>query len=491
MSSRAAAVAVAGALVLAGCGGSPSADRRQTTAPSLDTTTRPAPAPVVKGRWGQAASATLEDSVYPDIGDPTVDALHYGLDLRWSRASKRLEGVATIRFRVARPATKGFPLDFGHTLSTSRVRLDGKDVTARTAHRGDQLLVDRPVAATGALHTLEVEYAGYPEPTQAPTDRADIPGLGWTTLPNGQVRSMQEPYGAFTWYPVNDQPSDKAFYDLRIDAPGKWVGVSNGRLVSRRSAGGRTITRWHLEHPAASYLVTIAIGPYRRYADTGPHSLPISYWVRDSDKAVLPILRKAPGAIRFLERRLGPLPSKSMGFVVVPQDSGMETQDMITLGIARTRYDNGQVVTHELSHQWYGDAVTPRDWRDVWMSEGMAMYVQAEWTVDQHLATWKYWTRQWRQSDSFLRSMYGPPGAYRRAFFGEGNVYYPPALMWLTLRNKLGQAGFDKLRRGWIQQHLYTNLDRDELAAWWSRESGTDLRQFFTTWLMSRTTPTA
>jgi aminopeptidase N len=487
MSCRFAALAVTGALLLAGCG-SPGADSSPTVAPSLDPTTQPTPAPVVGGRWGSAASAPLEDSVYPDVGDPTVDALHYGLQLRWDKADRRLAGIATIRFRVARTSAKGFPLDFGHTLRTSRVTLDGRDVTKVTAHHRDQLLVGSPVGRD-QVHTLQVTYAGFPEPAAAPTDRSDTTGVGWTTLPDGQVRSMQEPYGAFTWYPVNDQPSDKAFYDVTIDAPGAWVGVSNGRLVSRRTAGGRTVTRWHLEHPAASYLTTIAIGPYRRYTDTGPHGLPISYWVRDADRSVLPILRKAPAAIRFLERRLGPLPSDRMGFLVVPQASGMETQDMITLGIDSTRSDDGEVVTHELSHQWYGDAVTPRDWRDVWMSEGMAMYTQAEWSVDQHLATWSEWTTRWKAADNPLRAQYGPPGDYKKNAFAEGNIYYPPALMWRTLRGRLGAATFDRLRRGWVQQHRYSNRDRDELADWWSEKSGTDLHQFFTTWLMSKTTP--
>ena len=54
---------------------------------------------------------------------------------------------------------------------------------------------------------------------------------------------MQEPFGALTWYPVNDQPSDKAYYDVTINAPGRWVGVFNGKLESRTSRHERTITR--------------------------------------------------------------------------------------------------------------------------------------------------------------------------------------------------------------------------------------------------------
>ena len=35
-----------------------------------------------------------------------------------------------------------------------------------------------------------------------------------------------------------------------------------------------------------------------------------------------------------------------------------------------------EVIAHELVHQWYGDQVSPADWRDVWLSEGMTMLMQ-------------------------------------------------------------------------------------------------------------------
>jgi aminopeptidase N len=492
------------ALAVAGCGGPsdapgatrstaasvPSSGAPASSAPARPTTvptTRPEVPQRAPGRYGAATSATLEDSVYPDVGDPTVDALHYGLDLRWNRSTRRLVGTATIRFRVARPATKGIPLDLAAELVPSKVRLDGADVTARTEHAGNQLRVGTPI--TGGVHTLEVTYAGSPVPAVAPSTRGDTDDLGWTTLPDGQVRAMQEPYGAFTWFPVNDQPSDKAFYDIIVNAPAGWTGVSNGRLTSTSRVGRRTVTRWHLAHPTASYLTTIAIGPYHLHTDTGPHGLPISYWLRDADLDVLPVLQKAPQLLAFLEQRLGPLPSDRAGFLVVPRSSGMETQDMITFGVDDLRADDGEEVVHELAHQWYGDAVTPRDWRDVWMSEGMATYLQAEWTVEQGSHPWSGWIASFRDSDQQLRTAYGPPGAYAADQFAQSNVYLPPALMWRTLRAKIGAEAFDRIRRDWIQQNLYTNRDRDELADFWSKESGTDLHAFFTDWLMSATTP--
>jgi len=480
-----AAIAVI-ALLVSGCGGDPEVSVPTASGPATSAATPP-PSDV-PGRYGDAASTVREDSVYPDVGEPTIDALHYGLVLRWEPERRRLVGTAAIRFRATATGDH-IRLDLAPQLQPSAVRLDRERVTFQ--HPGKDLLVTTPVVKN-RLYTLRVTYAGRPRPTSAPTTRGDTPGLGWTTQPDGQVRAMQEPYGAFTWYPVNDQPADKAFYDVKVDVPGRWVGISNGRLLARSTKAGRTRTAWRLTHPAASYLVTIAIGPYRRYDDTGPHGLPITYWVRPGDRRLLPVVRRAPEAIGWLEDRLGPLPSDRMGFVIVPDASGMETQDMITLGRESIQQaDGGQVVTHELAHQWYGDAVTPSDWRDVWMNEGMATYLQAEWTVTHGRATWEGWETQLRAADNPLRRTFGPPGAYHADEFAQGNVYFCAALMWRVLHDDLGTAAFAKLRRDWIQDHLFSNEDRDRLAAWWSEGSGKDLTGFFTTWLLAKKTPSS
>jgi len=47
--------------------------------------------------------------------------------------------------------------------------------------------------------------------------------------------------------------------------------------VSRRVQHGRTVTRFASSDPVASYLMTVAIGPYRRATHTGPHGLPLTY----------------------------------------------------------------------------------------------------------------------------------------------------------------------------------------------------------------------
>ena len=191
---------------------------------------------------------------------------------------------------------------------------------------------------------------------------------------------MQEPYGAFTWYPVNDQPSDKALYDISVTVPAPWVGVSNGELVDQQEHDGLTTSSWHLSSPAAAYLVTIAIGDYTRTSNTSESGVEISYWVPSDRPGLAEGLEYAALGLDWLESVLGPYPFDSLGFLLVDSRSGMETQTMITLG--ETSYDTSEaVLVHEMAHQWYGDEITPDDWRDVWMNEGMAMYLQGMWAV--------------------------------------------------------------------------------------------------------------
>jgi aminopeptidase N len=436
-------------------------------------------------------STPVEDSYYPAKGEPSVDALHYGLRLRWDRQRRLLQGQARIQLRVARPDT-GIRLDLSGRLRVTRVVVDGH--VTPFSHPGHHLLVHAPVEP-GQRHALRVVYRGTPGPVTAPGSRMDSHRVGMRVMRGGQLRTMQEPYGAFTWYPVNDQPSDKALYDIRVNAPRGWVGVSNGRLVARHSTPRRTLTRWTNRAPMSSYLVTLAVGPYRRYRQTGPHGLPISYWVPRDQPRLLRPLRIAPAALRWLERSLGRYPFDRAGFVVVPGESAMETQTMVTMGAGEYGFGPARVravVVHELAHQWYGDTITPTDWRDLWMNEGMATYLQYRWAASRSRnpgSAWKHTVAQWRRDDQFYRNAYGPPGAYRSDEFASSNVYYPVALMWEHLRTRLGDRQFHDLVRAWPQTHHNGNADRDHMVGWIEAQTRTELSPFFHQWLMSTRSP--
>jgi aminopeptidase N len=442
--------------------------------------------------YGSAVSHPREDPYYPAQGDPGIDALHYDLDLTWSPRSRVLDGVATIEFRATRDtgADGTVRLDLGRPLATHEISLDGAPVRSTRLRRGD-LVVTAPGLAQGSRHTLRIVYSGSPRPVQAPVTRSDFDTTGWTTLRNGQVWTMQEPWGAYTWYPVNDHPSDKAFYDARIDVPSRWTGVFNGELLANRVVGGRRITRWHLDAPAASYLTTIAIGPFTRSTQTGPHGLPLTYWVRPNDGDRLATLRRSPDLLRWLEERLGAYPFDRAGAVVVRSSSAMETQTLVTMGddVRNGPGDYLEVLLHEYAHQWYGDTVTPNNWKDLWLNEGFAMYLEARWSADQGRVPMAQWRDHWASGDQGWRRQYGPPGEYDKDQFASINVYYCSALMLDRLRARVGGRDFARLVRAWPRAQRNGNADRGEWVQFAERVTGEELSRFVHEWLTSPTTP--
>jgi aminopeptidase N len=430
-----------------------------------------------------ALSKPVEDSVYPDIGDPSVDSLHYDLDLAWTPDTRTLVGEATIELRSTGTADH-LQLDLGEPLDVWAVTLDG--VVVPYEHQGKNLVVSAPVTKD-ERYVLEVSYTGTPEPTPAPTKRSDFSTSGWTITPGGETWTMQEPYGAFTWYPVNDQPSDKAFYDISITVPSPWVGIANGEMTDQTEQDGLTTTAWHLSKPASSYVVTVATGDYTRTTNTSRSGMEISYWVPSSRPGLATGLESAAAGLDWLEGLLGPYPFDSLGFLLVDSRSGMETQTMITLG-ATDYATSTAVLVHEMAHQWYGDQVTPDDWRDVWMNEGMAMYLQGCWEAEADGRSVDAVMDDYASFEDNLRAKAGPPAAYDPAQFGEGNIYYGPALMWHELRKKIGDDAFWDVVRRWPARDPETNASRGEYLDWLVAETHVD-RSFFEDWLLSPTTP--
>jgi aminopeptidase N len=456
--------------------------------------TDPKPTHAATPDYSAARSAPVADPIYPRYGNPSLDVLHYDLALSYTPGANQLAGTATLRIRIA-AAVDRLTLDFSHALAVDKATLDGRDVTPTrsgdklTAPAGRTLPVDRQV-------TLAVRYHGVPKTVPIPSSRGDDPTMGLQSTRDGSAYSMQEPYGAFTWYPANDQPSDKALYDEELTVPDGWTAVSNGTLRGHDEKAGRTTFRWHSYDPMASYLVTIAIDRYREIDATGPHGLPITYWVTASRPGATAVLQQLPDMLTRLEGWFGPFPFRSIGVVLVGSDSAMETQTMITMGgpggtmTATNGYADD--LAHELAHQWFGDTVTPRTWQDLWLNEGFAMYAQLLYSASAGHSSAAGTLSDWLNQDTRLRTDYGPPSRYKPDEFAEPNVYLCPALMLNAIRTTLhDDTAFFALLRDWAQQHRDSNQDRASFTEFVNEHTGHDFTALINAWLDSDTTPSA
>lgn len=433
-----------------------------------------------------AKSTPVEDPYYPGTSNPELDALHYDLALQWDGTT--LRGRATVILR-AMVDTSSLRLDLSRAMRVSRVTIDGD--AAHYHQHGSGLVMAVGSVTAGSQHTLVIDYAGAPLPLPAPSGRSDMAeGLGWSHDQDGNVYTFQEPYGAYTWYPVNDHPSDKALYDVQVTVPRGQTAVFNGTLQGQTAAGSEATTwRWHLDEPAASYLTTIAIGPYTAYHQTLPGGIPATYWLLPPDRGLAPTLRAECGkAFSWLEAHAGDYPFSTFGVVIVGGASGMETQTMVTL--SRGALDRRDaVLEHEIAHQWFGDAVTPTNWQGLWLNEGWAMYMQQAYEHDTGRYEYDGGIDQWRPYDVASRARSGPPGDFEPASFGDVNVYLGPAMMLDAIRRRVGDAEFLALTEAWVSDHDNGNVDRAEFVSWLDDYTGDDFTALVNRWLDSPTTP--
>jgi len=259
-------------------------------------------------------------------------------------------------------------------------------------------------------------------------------------------------------------------------------------MTSREEEDGQTVSEWHLDSKTSSYLVTVAFGDYKRTQDESPSGVPISYWVPTSSREYLDELRYTPRALAWVEHKLGPYPWSSLGILLVDSRSGMETQSMITLGATDYATTRG-VILHEIVHQWYGDRVTPSDWRDLWMNEGMAMYLQLTWQADGSETALEQMLQRAARVERLSRRVNGPPAAYDPLTFGEIQVYYGPALMWDQIRRRVGDELFWEMVRAWPSVDADGTSDRDDYLAWVEDFTGAELSDLFDGWLLAERSP--
>jgi len=414
------------------------------------------------------------DPCYPLAGNGGYDVAHYGLTLTYEPAENHLTGRATIRATATQDLSR-FDLDL-RGFTVKRLLVDGAEASFS---RDGQELVITPAAGIvdGTVFEVTVRYAGVPEIVVDPDGAIE----GWVPTDDGAF-VVGEPQGSPGWYPVNDEPADKATFDFAVTVPKGLTVMANGVLLSHKTADGKTTWRWRETDPMAPYLATATLGRFdlSEYEIDG---IP-TYVAVDP---VLPkgqVLGKLPAIVRFFVALYGPYPFNAAGAVVDDAKVvgyALETQ---TKPVFEVMPDEWTLV-HETAHMWYGDSVTLSDWPDIWLNEGFATFSNWIWSEKKGTKSAQQQFKQYyntpAQADWLWARPPGDPGG--PAFLFDWSVYARGAMTLQALREKVGDEAFFGTMREWAQQHRYGSVTTPQFVALAEQHSLMDLDAFFQAWL--------
>ncbi|WP_030210115.1 M1 family metallopeptidase [Streptomyces sp. NRRL S-87] len=442
---------------------------------------------------GSPGAAGLRDRYFPKAGNGGYQVDHYGIRLDYTPDTGRLTGTAEIT-ATAEQALSSFHLDFDG-MDVDEVEVDGKG--ARFNRAGQELTV-RPSGelVKGRTFRTVVRYSGVPRTVEDPDGSEE----GWIETADGAV-AVGEPVGSMAWFPGNHHPSDKALYDVEITVPKGYEAVSNGVLKARTERAGRSVFQWHAAEPMASYLATVAIGRYDVRTSPGaagtggsagaaPSAVPVYTAVEPGlVKKSAPALARIPDVVAWGSRRFGPYPFSSVGAIVVPDGTlgyALETQTRPVFSGA----PDADLMVHEMAHQWFGNSVSPKSWRDMWLNEGFATYAEWLWAEDRGGLTAEERFDAFYDEDTDVDPEADgsywdfppadPPGPEH---ISDDPVYYRGAMVLHKVRQKVGDKAFFALLRGWAAARRHGNASTADFTAYADRTTGEDLSAIWRVWL--------
>ncbi len=414
---------------------------------------------------------------------PGVDVIHYVFRLSVGDASDEITGRTTVTVKFLADGVREVALDLASRSGDKGMTVQSVDALA-FAHAGNRLRITLPAPSrAGQEFRFTVAYTG-------------VPAEGLHIRPNmhGERAMFSDswPAEARQWLPVVDHPYDKATSEFIVTAPAHYQVVSNGRLIEVLDLpGGERRTHWKQSVPIASWLHALGVARFTAHHAGTVRGIPLQTWVfpqnRDGGLALFEDLSRR--ALTFFIDHVGPYAYEKLANVqAVGIGGGMELASAIFYGEKDVASGRAPVV-HEIAHQWFGDAVTERDWDDVWLSEGFATYFALLFTeFDEGRDSFVNGLKRSREQVLGLTQKLPEAPIIHRNLDDmskvlNGLIYQKGGWVLHMLRAEVGTEVFWTAIREYYRRYQNLNASTAELQAVFEQVSGQQLDWFFAQWL--------
>jgi aminopeptidase N len=434
----------------------------------------------------------------PYARNRSYDLQHSKIILRFDVDQKKIIGEVIHTLTTLRENTSKIEFDsVGLTIQSVTVNKSA----AKFETTAEKLVVPVAAGKIGVKFEIDIRYEG--KPTKGLY--FILPDKEYPNRPT-QIWTQGESEDTRYYLPTYDYPNDRLTTETVLTVPGSWLTVSNGKLlgVSNTANNMKTWT-WKESVPSSTYLITVVAGEFDEAKDS-LRNLPVTYYAPKGRGDRLPInYSRTPAMIELFNKKYGvDYPWEKYAQVMVDDfvAGGMENSSATTNTSSSlvnpklvAEYATGQddLISHELTHQWFGDYVTCKDWGNIWLNEGFATFGETVWTENhfpKDQSEYQRWTdaRHWFASSN----LYSKP-IVRYDFSDssefDGNAYTKGGWVLYMLRHQLGEDAFNRAIKHYLEVNHGKNVVTADLMKAVEESTNSDVDQFFNQWVYGAGAP--
>ena len=379
-------------------------------------------------------------------------------------------------------------------LKIEAVTLDGKQAKFSTTDNDVIVALEHP-SKRGERHEIFIRYEGHPKKGLYFV----LPDNNYPNRPK-EVWTQGEAEDTRYYIPIYDYPNDRTTSEMLLTVPATWITVSNGQLVNvKDEANGEKTWDWKQSEPLSTYLISVVAGEFVEKKETW-RGIPVRFVVpRGDENTIDSTFARTTQMLDLFSDKLGvkyPWAQYAQTSVNDFVEGGMENTSATTLtaqGLVNPklapeeRRGSDDLDSHELSHQWFGDLVTCRDWANIWLNEGFATYFEHYW-AEQHYGADEAAYEFWRDQTSWFRQqrLYPVPIVTRNftdSIEYAGNVYTKGGWVLKMLRTKLGDEDFFRGLHHYLEVNRNQNVVTGDLEKAIDQSTATNVDHFLHQWI--------